>query len=165
VLQRINFTREGSKGSLKTAKLEWPTLMKEETFKTDRKQIETLLHRALELLENGEAASVKELTNAAQRLGPAVTSLINEVTPVEYLQTRRFILDLDDCVKLLGERDASEYLKFTKQILVEGKTVASLAANMKELKLRFAPAVQGYEEAYAALHRAFAASLKDEPRK
>jgi hypothetical protein len=169
VLQHINFTREGSKGSLamlkKTATLEWPTLMKEETFKTDRKQIETLLHRALEQLEKGEAASVKELTNAAQRLGPAVKSLINEVTPAQYLQARRFILDLDDCVKLLGERDASEYLKFTKQILAKGKTVASLAANMRELKLRFATAVQGDEEAYVLLHRAFAAYLKDEPRK
>jgi hypothetical protein len=36
---------------------------------------------------------------------------------------------------------------------------------MKELKLRFAPAVQGDEEAYAALHQAFAAYLKHKPQK
>ena len=34
--------------------------------------------------------------------------------------------DLDDTVKLMGERDASEYLQFTEQMVAKGKTVAYL---------------------------------------
>jgi hypothetical protein len=170
LLQRINFTREGKKGSTamltKAAGLEWPAAMKAETFKKDREQIETLLQRARESMKKGgTASSIKELADAVQRLNPALALQVDELTPVQYIQAKRLILHLEDTVKLLEDPDASRFLKSAEQVVAKSNTVASLAANMKERKLRFAPAAPGEEKAYTALHGAFAEYLKNKPRK
>jgi len=58
-------------------------------------------------------------------------------------------------IKVLASADARDY--FIQKNAAQGKNVAELVKHMTENGLRFAPAVDGDEAAYVALHRAVVA--------
>ena len=67
---------------------------------------------------------------------------------------KRFLHNLDDAVAVLRQPDAGDYLPGGKNAVRAG-SVQDLVKSMAERGLRFAPAVNGDEKAYAAFRDAF----------
>jgi hypothetical protein len=151
--------REGDKGSLALvrngARLEWPMTLRHDDFQAARKRIDTLLPRAIEKVRKRQSLSAKELTEAVKQLHATLDKKDDDLPPSSFIESKRFLRQIEQTVLALGEPDAHERLKDLGEILAKGKTVASLVAFMKERKLQFAPAAAGGEKAYASLYQAF----------
>jgi hypothetical protein len=70
-------------------------------------------------------------------------------------EARDFLQRFDDAVVVLGQADAADYFNGTYDL--KAKTVLGLVTQMTDAGLRFAPAVPGDEDAYAALRESLAA--------
>ena len=91
---------------------------------------------------------------AVQTIDARLHARIGDIPTPDYVRTKRFLIQLDDAIKLLREPDAGKY--FNQTYAARGKTVAELIRYMTQLDLHFAPAVEGDEAAYAALQHALA---------
>jgi hypothetical protein len=162
VLQRINVTSGATPsgiGLLKGGgKLHWPLVLSGGAFAADRKRIDDLLGQSVRLAESGtvDADTLQDLKQAIGRLRGTVKSRLDEITPSEDIQARRYLNDLDNAVRALQDPDVAKYL--SGRWAARGRTVGDLVAEMSRQGLKFAPAVAGDEAAYVALHRALANS-------
>jgi hypothetical protein len=89
-----------------------------------------------------------------QTMDQKLRAQINELSPTDYVEARRYLDDLNQAMRVLKRPDVADYLngKYTAQ----GKDVGELIKNMMSHGLRFAPAVPGSEAAYNALYQAMA---------
>src|SRR5207253_647781 len=72
----------------------------------------------------------------------------------DYIAAKRFLVQLNDGLRLLSQPDAENY--FNGRYAPRAETVADLIDHMTKEGLKFAPAVPGDETAYENLHRALA---------
>src|SRR5262249_39314344 len=91
------------------------------------------------------AALDKELT---------ATASTDKLSPSQYIQARRYLRQVDQAVKLLGDKNAAKHFE---EWTAKGKTVAELLNHMLTQGLEFAPATAGNEAAYTALYQALRA--------
>src|SRR5262249_22210439 len=90
---------------------------------------------------------------------------INDLTPSQYSGASRFLNQMEDALKALQQPDIADYLG--QKYVAQGKTVGDLLEYMMRKGLSFAPAVNGDEGAYQALHNylvGFANSLQSAER-
>jgi hypothetical protein len=78
------------------------------------------------------------------------------LTPSDCVRASRFVRELRSALALLDSPDAGFYLLHTPR----GKTVAELIEDMTKHGLTFAPATDGDERQYVALHQALAAECR-----
>jgi hypothetical protein len=71
-----------------------------------------------------------------------------------YNESKRFLNDLEDALKVLERPDASSYVN--GKFAAKGATVRDLVNNMSKNGLSFAASVPGDEAAYVSLQRAMA---------
>jgi hypothetical protein len=163
VLRHINVMKEGGKGSLALvrngARLEWPMALRHDDFQAARKQIDTLLPRAIEKVRKQEPISTRELAEAVKQFKASLDQKADDLRPATFIESKRFLNQIEQTVVALGEPDAHERLKGSAEILTKGKTVASLVAFMKERKFQFAPATADGRHAYTSLYKSFARYL------
>jgi hypothetical protein len=164
-LKSINVTSgkgPANTGLLKEAgKLSWPsalrTLPPEAQTRELRAQIDGLLDEAKKqavLRGKVDAGTTTELDRSIDALRKLLASQIGDFSFSDYSESRRFLGQLDDAVKVLQQPDAGNYL--TGKFSAQGATVKELVKHMSENGLRFAPAVSGEEAAYTALYQALA---------
>jgi hypothetical protein len=158
VLRHLNLTAgpgAGNAGLLKNdARLSWPLALRDEPYKTDRELVNSLAPEAVRQAVNGrvDAGTLRELTNAAQRLRENLATNIKDMTANQYTEASRFLGFLEDAIRVLGRPDAGDF--FTRKYAAQGKDIGELVRNLTSKGLRFAAATPGDEPAYLAVHRA-----------
>ena len=164
ILKQVNVTSAengGNVGVLKFVKdgagLPWPLPLQGSAY---RKQTQRLDHLAAEAVNsvqnNGQVApgTLNDMIQDVRELKSMVSTNINDLTPSQSVEAKRFLNQLDDAILALKQQNVANY--FTDRWAAKGKTVADLVAYMNANGLTFAPAVSGDEAAYAALYNALA---------
>jgi hypothetical protein len=150
----------GDVGLLRRAgRLPWPEALRAPAFEADRKRVSVLLPEGLKQAREGKvrAETVRELGRSVEGLGKELVNQVAELSPSQYIAAKRFHLRLEGAVAVLGEKDVQGLLEAADGLAGGGRTVAKLVRYMGDKGLRFAPALEGDEAAYAELQRAFAA--------
>jgi hypothetical protein len=161
LLQNINLsagTFVGSIGLLRDGgKLEWPFALRNSVFDKNRKNLDELCPKAWQ-----EAGAGAVTFNTVTAMNTTVDSLIKQLddevanmTPSDYTRSRRYLRELHDTVQALQSPDVAKYVG--GQWKARGNSVGELVYNMTQQGLKFAPAVDGGESAYTALHQALVA--------
>jgi hypothetical protein len=162
LLGHLNVMRATSAGEItllrRAKKLPWPRTLREAAFEAARKRVETLFPKAVQQAKDGEprAATVRELGQAVEGLGQELLNQVDELAPWQYIESKRFHKRLEAAVAALGDKDVRQQLEEADALAMRGRTVAKLVRFMADKGLRFAPAVEGDEDAYEQLHRALA---------
>jgi hypothetical protein len=160
LLKRVNVVagrRAGNAGLLKNhGELTWPLALRSRKAEERRRQINALLPKAIDQAISGKVDPqiLQELDQSVGALRALLASEAGTLSPNEYLPARRFLSDLDEAVKALGQPDIGLYL--TDKYAARGQNVPELIEHMTREGLEFAPALAGDEAAYIALHRALA---------
>jgi hypothetical protein len=157
LLSKINVTAGSgaNPGLLKNERLTWPVGLSGSEFDADRKKIERNLAAAVSEAEHGnkiEAARLRDLNDAVERMNDQLGEQIYEITPSQYIEARNYVRHLSNAIKALSGPDAANYIN--NKYAAKGKTVGELVKNMAGL--RFAPATPGDEQAYKALQEKLA---------
>jgi hypothetical protein len=157
VLKHLNVTLKGGNLGLlrNNGQLTWPTALDGLVPQQERAGIQTETRQVLRQAAN--AAPDPALLNRLQanldkindRLGKGVT----EIPLHEYLKARRFLYDFKDALKALRHGEAPAYFNFRSHFAKGDRTLKELIDYMAEKGLRFAPATEGDEAAYLAVHR------------
>jgi hypothetical protein len=158
VLARIRVntgTSRGSVGALNDGKpLQWPFPLRGERFTSDRQKVDRLV---AELVGQAQSASgvdadtLRLAQRAVRDLGETLRAAVADLTPDDYIASRRFLTQLTEGLRVLEQPDAGNYFK---QWTPRGRSVPELIDEMTRQSLRFAPAVNGDEPYYTALYQA-----------
>ena len=81
-----------------------------------------------------------------------LTDNINEMTPAQYIEAKRFLNQVNEALTALGSPDVAKY--FNGDYDAKGMSLGELVRHMTKNELLFAPALEGDEIAYLALHHA-----------
>lgn len=159
VLRKINVTTgttQGSTGALNDGKpLKWPLTLKRSAYKDNRDRLQTLVQDLYKQAGTSDGVDGDSLVAAKKTLTKLEDQLrgnIADLTPDEYIGSKRFLSSLSDTLKTLEDPNASNYV--TKKWSAKGNTVAELVNEMTKTGLKFAPAVSGDEPYYTVLHSA-----------
>jgi hypothetical protein len=168
LLGRLNWAR-GDAGHLgllrKAGRLKWPESFAAVDFKPDCTRIDAALLTALAQAKKGkvEKTVIAELDSARKRLQEQLVKQVGDIAPHQYIEAKRFLNQLDDTVKALGQPGVDEYLKAMDEVASHGKSVAELVKFMTQKKLRFGPALAGDEAPYTAIYQALVAYRNRQP--
>lgn len=162
ILKDINIaspTTGGNAGLLKDGgKLEWPLPLLDDAYNKDRNKLDKLLKDAVAQAERYgkvERKTQYDLIQTRNHLDNQVISRVKDITPTEYIQSRRYLRELKENLKVLDDPNLGNY--FTKKWTPQGDTVAELINNMSQKGLKFAEAARGSEASYMALYNAMRA--------
>lgn len=146
----------GSVGLLRDdGKLQWPLPLQDELYDADRKQIDDLMVKAVQQARSGavEAKTLRGLIAAVKKATDKLRANINNTPSTQYISAKRYLTQLEDSTKILQDPNVANYFGRWQ---ARGNTVAELVTNMAQQGLSFAPATQGDEPYYTALHHAMA---------
>ncbi len=160
ILQHINVVMGRSSGNVAVLRdegqIRWPETLRGPEFAVERNLISSLAPKAIAAAKNAERIDLNEMTGALTAMNRRLAAHINDLPTPAYIRAKRFLVRLDDALRLLRQPDAGNY--FNQTYAAKGKTVMELVRNMTEQSLRFAPAAEGDEPAYQVLHQALAQS-------
>src|SRR5262249_12917774 len=143
------------KGILDKGELQWPQPLLDDKFKAARQDMDKHLKDAVRQAKaNGRVgrATIRALKAAQRKLLDTLEANVNELSPAQYIESRRFLNLLGDAIKAMESPQASNF--FNGSWKPQGENVAELVRFMRQRKLRFAPATPGDEPAYRALYKA-----------
>jgi tetratricopeptide (TPR) repeat protein len=157
--KQINVTTgQGSIALLKNGGcLNWPSALKRPQFAAERERLAALARKAFEQASGRhrlEAGIIVQMRKDLGELHDGLKRIINDLSPLEYIEAKRFLAHFDNALKALEQPDVGRY--FTDQYVLKGKTVAELVDHLVERGLLIAPAVAGDESAYQALQKGLA---------
>jgi hypothetical protein len=158
VVKRINLnsgTTLGTLGVLKDGgKLTWPFQLQDDKFKADRMKLDQLAPQAFREAQDGQVQfkTLTEMRKTADNLVEILQANVAEMVPNDYIPARRYLTELQSSIRTLQSPDASTFAN--RKFAAQGGNVYELIANINRQGLRFAPAVDGDQAAYVALHRA-----------
>jgi hypothetical protein len=159
ILRHINVLAGRSNGNSglfrDDGRFSWPLVLRGPRFQSEREIVNALAPKMVQQAKEGQVIDLLRLASAVAKLQEELHARIADIPSPDYIRAKRFLTQLDDAIKLLRQPDAGNY--FNQVYAARGKTVAELVRNMTQLDLRFAPAVQGDEPAYHALHQTLAA--------
>jgi hypothetical protein len=162
-LKQINLTPADSRanaGLLKDdGKLSWPRSLQGEEFAEGRTRLSRLLEEAVQKLKFNPNAAVpaglvRDMTNDLDKLNQRLNDSVNDLSPSQYIEARRYLNQVGDAVAALSDPKVGSY--FNQSWAGKAKNVAELVNYLSKSGLRFAPATPGDEPAYNALYRALA---------
>jgi hypothetical protein len=146
--------RSGNIGLLKQGPIHWPAALSGTDFMPERQEIEASIPKAIDEAVKAKPVNLDELNDALTTMHSQLASRIVQMPPQTYIEANRLLDQLDDAAKLLGQPDAGKY--FDQTYAAHGQTVSELVQYMTQHGLQFAPAVEGQEPAYGAVHQALA---------
>jgi len=159
ILKQINLTSNsgGNMGVMKNLKdggtLRWPLALQGEVYQEEVKRLNQRAAEAIKLAEfknQVDAGTIRDMMDDVAKLRAKISANITDLTPNQYSAASRFLKQLDDAFKALQQPDVGDYLG--QKYMAQGKTVGDLLDFMMKKGLSFAPAVNGDEGAYQALH-------------
>jgi hypothetical protein len=146
----------GNPGLLRNhGQLDWPIVLQRPEFQAERELISRLAPRVIEQARHGQATDLAQFTDAVKKLHQNLLAKIAGIPTPAYIRANRFLMQLDDAIKILRQPDAGNY--FNETYAVRGNTVRELVRHMTRLDLHFAPPLEGDAPAYHALHQVLAA--------
>jgi hypothetical protein len=137
--------------------LNWPLALQDDPFDKPRDTIDRLMKTAYDQVTAGavDGKVLRQLTREFDQLDATLRDRIEEMTPTQNVQGRRFVRQLRDTVRALQQPGAHDALVASRS--VAASTVTDLVQDMTARGLTFAPALAGAEPAYNALHSALVA--------
>lgn len=149
----------GNIGLLKNeGRLVWPVALTGDDARQERQRLGDLAGAAVEQAKfknSVDAGTLKQMQLDVEKLHKQLSRNVGDLPTNQYIEARRFLNHFDDAIKTLSAANPGNYV--TRKWSAKGKTVGELVQNMLDSGLQFAPAVNGDEAAYVALHRALAA--------
>ena len=103
-----------------------------------------------------DANLLKDLRAGLKKVRLLLGGKISQLPTPQYVDAKRFLNNFDDAVDAMANGDATSYFAFQK-FASSPRTVQEVVAYMAEKGLQFAPAVEGDEPYYQALHTALTA--------
>ncbi len=168
ILKKINVTSgkaNSNLGVLKNdGKIEWPLGLLDtslgERGEELRRQIQTLTRKAYNEAKDArppDPGTIKEIRASIKQLENVLRGNVGTIEFSQYVEAKNYLKQLNDAVNLLQEKNAADYIngKFSLGNL-KNNAIADVVKYMTDNGLQFAPAVDGDQEAYIALHRALA---------
>jgi hypothetical protein len=168
ILRHLNLTTgtaAGSVGIFKNgADLAWPMVLRGPEFKSPRDNINRIAPEAVRQASSGslEPDTYKKFKNAISDLGEIINNMAADLSPGDYIQSKRFANNLDEGLKNLSEPNSVNYLN--GRWSAKGGTVGALIDHMTSNGLRFAPAVEGDRPSYTSFYNQliiYDSSLRD----
>jgi hypothetical protein len=163
LLRSINLSPAGARANLgllrRGGELQWPLVLQDTPFKEPREAINRRVAQASQLLEaNGtlDSRMVEDMKRSLAALDNQLLASVNDLTPIQYIEAKRYLNLLRDAVRALEDPKVAGY--FNKNWVPQVKTVGELVKFMADKRLEFAPATPDDRAAYQALHRALVAS-------
>ncbi len=138
--------------------LRWPAPLQVPAFAEARGRVDQIVREAVRLApfnHEPEASLIADLRLAIKSLNQAVVRHVAELSPSEYVESRRYLHHLASALQALEGPNAGNY--FSGKWVARGKNVPELVQFMSEQGLQFAPAGTGDEAAYRSLHQALVA--------
>jgi hypothetical protein len=162
VLQKINLT-SGASGNASLGvfrdggQLTWPFALRTSRFKTERAKMDKLSMQAFQQVRGGEvdADTLTAMNETVDKLYADLKKNISKISSNDYIKAKRYVGEIEKSLKALDDPNASKFA--TRKWAAKGETVQQVVMNMTRDGLRFAPAIQGDEAAYVAMHRAMVA--------
>jgi hypothetical protein len=145
-------------------KLCWPEALCASEFQTQRELLDSFLPKATQQAGRGrvDMDQLKEMQTAVEKIEEEMArqkreeqqaSEIRKLPTTEYIKAKRFVSQLGEALRVLGQPEAKNY--FNGRYSARGETITELVDHMTREGLKFAPALAGDESGYEALHRAF----------
>src|SRR5262249_42572344 len=98
---------------------------------------------------------IANLRDTLAKLRKYFAKRAEEMPFAQYVESKRFLADLDTAVQVLEQPGAADFIN--GKYAARGRTVRELVQHMTENGLRVGPASSGDEAAYNALYQAMAA--------
>jgi hypothetical protein len=160
ILRHINLTdgtTQGSVGPLRGDKLLWPLALKAARFKDEREQIDRLGPLAMrQAASTGvEDETLLGLIDATKKLQKKIVDAVEDLSPTEFIQSRRYANELQDSVRTLQNPNVAKFV--TGKWVARGQTVNELIADITRQGLKFAPATSADNFAYTSLYHSLLA--------
>jgi len=157
ILAHINLSSGATQGSLsmiRDGRLAWTGLLRRPAFSQDRERIDQLTGELFRqagagALDSGTMDAIIESTN---RLRTQLKSSVAELPSDEYIESVRYVNQLQETWKTLQRPDGAKMLG--AKSAVKGNSVGDLVEQMGREGVRFGPAASGDEAAYNALYQA-----------
>jgi hypothetical protein len=161
ILRHINLTdgtTQGSVGPFRSDKLLWPLALKSPRFKEEREQIDRLGPLAMRQAASTSGVEDETLTgliDATKKLQKKIVDSVEELSPTEFIQSRRYANELQDAVRTLQNPNVKQYV--AGKWVAKGQTVNELVTYMTGQGLKFAPATSADSFAYTSLYHSMLA--------
>jgi hypothetical protein len=98
------------------------------------------------------ADTLKGAQDGARKLHAHLAEQVGDLSPSQYIESKRFLLRIDRALKVLGHPDTVD--DFSGRHDFRGKTAGELVEHVMTNKLQFEPALGGDELAYLAVYHA-----------
>jgi hypothetical protein len=165
-ITHINFTTGASSGSLGLlrdgGKVRFPIALEDGVFDENRKALAEMSLDAYKQAQEGgtvDGRTIRGMSKATDKLRDALRRDVDDLSPNEYIEAKRFLDDMDSTIKALQDPNVGSMA--TRR--PKGATVGDFTGEMLRQGLKFAPAVSGDEAAYTAMHRAMVAYYQYDP--
>jgi hypothetical protein len=160
VLRKINLSRLGGSARLLRAAggLKWPAALQGDGYREERLALERLFREAARAGGRVAPNILSDARSAYRGMDTRLKADVSELTPSQYIEARRFLNPINEALTVLGRPDVGKY--FNGDYDPKGKTLGQLIRHMTKNELLFAPALEGDEVAYLALHHALALYLE-----
>ena len=158
-LKHINLTSDGTAGNIgmlkDPSKITWPTTLRDPGYDEARKRLDQNLASVVLSLKEGDPVPENKLKDIRadfktinDRFGEAADTL----TPGDYLDARRFLNQLNQAVRALGDKNVGNFFK--KNWTPAGRNVAELVDQLTKEGLSFAQATPSDQPSYKVLYQA-----------
>jgi hypothetical protein len=162
LLEAITLTRLDGSGSgvslLRRTRWTWPAALRGEEARKDRERWEKAMCQAAEQARKGRVADevVRQLAEAYKSLLKGLADRVADMTPSEYIESRRFLNRLGEAVVVVRDPKVGEWLRVADDLATTRRSIPHLVRFLHEKKVRFGPCQPADGAAYLELHRAFA---------
>jgi hypothetical protein len=138
-------------------KLTWPIPLLGAPFEGDRKILDDLFAQVVKQARsnNIDRALIPTIDKRIESMRTSLKQNIDDMSPSESIESRRYLSQLSDASKALRNPKASNY--FNGKWVAKGRTVDEVVRNMSAEGLRFGPATPGDEPIYTSFYTSLAA--------
>jgi hypothetical protein len=155
VLRHLNLVSGGigNPALLKNeGRLTWPLALRDDVYKREREQLDSLVPDAIHQAVNGkvDSGALTGIRNALAGMRRTLTANARDLTANQYIEAARFLGFFDDAVKVLERPEAGNYLAKASE---KSTTIGGLVKSMISKGLTFAAAVPGDEPSYLVIYR------------
>jgi hypothetical protein len=138
-------------------KLTWPIPLLGSPYEADRKVLDDLF---AQVVVQGRANKIERtliptIDQHIESLRMTVKQNIDDLSPSESIESKRYLSQLSEASKALRNPKASNY--FNGTWAAKGRTVEQVVRHMSEQGLKFGPAAPGDEPIYTAFYTSLAA--------
>jgi hypothetical protein len=158
-LKHINLTSDGTAGNIgmlkDPTKITWPTTLRDPGYDEARKRLDQNLVSVVLSLKEGDPVpenKLKDIRADFKTINDKFGEAADGLTPADYLDARRFLNQLSQAVRALGDKNVGNFFK--KNWTPAGQNVAELVDQLTKEGLSFAQATPGDQPSYKVLYLA-----------